>query len=145
MSVSKYSLQQGGGLIEVIVSAFMLSLSLFNITALKLTQTQVVLQQSQYTAAWALLGHKLNEFRYLTDSADEFEQLSSNQGGEMNAGDNHYDQYKFDLSWQVSAINNSTMPGVLKQVVVKVNWVDKGSVAHEISSMTILNKDIIAR
>ncbi|MDX2321279.1 MAG: hypothetical protein QNK26_11885 [Moritella sp.] len=145
MSVRKYSWQQGGGLIEVIVCAFMLSLALFNITALKLTQAHIVLQQSQYTAAWALAGHKLNELRYLTDSADEFEQLSSNQGSGMNAGDNHYDQYWFNLSWQVSVISNSTLSSALKQVVIKVRWIDKGNKPHEISGMTIFNKDIIVR
>jgi hypothetical protein len=139
--------QAGGGLIEVIICAFMLSMSLFNITALKLTQANIELQQSQYTAAWSLMTDKLTELRYLADSADEFAQLSDNQGGLMVAGDTHYDQYNFDLSWQVNvvstSISNSTLPILLKQVVVKIRWNDRGSTAHEIISRTTFNEGII--
>lgn len=143
MGSRQYLSQGGGGLIEVIICAFILSLSLFNITALKLTQAHVELQQSQYTAAWSLLNYKLQELRYLTDSADEFALLSSNQGGLMAAGDTHYDQHRFDVSWQVSLI--STLPFVLKQVVIKVRWSDRGNIAHEIMSSTTFNEGIITR
>ena len=147
MGTHQYHSQAGGGLIEVIICAFMLSLSLFNITALKLTQAHIELQQSQYTAAWSLMADKLTELRYLTDSADEFTQLSTNKGGLMAAGDTYYDQYRFDVSWQVNvtstSITNSTLPILSKQVVVKIRWNDKGSTAHEIISRTTFNEGII--
>jgi Tfp pilus assembly protein PilV len=144
-----YTSQAGGSLIEVIICAFMLSLVLFNITALKLTQAHIELQQSQYTAAWSLMADKLAELRYLTDSDDEFTQLSENKGGLMAAGDMHYDQYRFDVSWQVNvtstSITNSTLPILSKQVVVKIRWNDRGSTAHEIISRTTFNEGIITK
>ncbi|WP_392340893.1 hypothetical protein [Moritella marina] len=145
----RYYSQAGEGLIEVIICAFILSLSLFNITALKLTQAHIELQQSQYTAAWSLIDYKLKELRHLTDSTDEFAQLSSNQGGLMAAGETHYDQYRFHISWQVNVINtlrsDSCLSVLLKQVVVKVRWSDRGNIPHEIMSHTIFNEGIIIR
>ncbi|SGY83930.1 Putative uncharacterized protein [Moritella viscosa] len=114
-------------------------------TALKLTQAKIVLQQSQYTAAWALMEFKLNELHYLTDSIAEFNTLGSNIGGNLAAGSIYYDQYKFNLTWQVSVITTKTTLSLLKEVVVKVNWIDKANTPYTISSMTILNKGMIVR
>lgn len=141
----KRQVQKGGGLIEVIVSAFIISLTLFSTTALKRTQAQIVLQQSQYSSAWALMEYKLNELRYLTDSADEFGLLSSDQGGEIAAGNQYYDQHRFELHWQVNEITHIAMEGVIKKIVVKVSWLDTNLQHHEISNMTVLNKGIIVR
>ncbi|MFT5806107.1 MAG: Tfp pilus assembly protein PilV, partial [Moritella dasanensis] len=83
MHLRHNTLQQGGCLLEVMICLFMLTTAIFGITGLKLTQAQIVLQQSQYTTAWALMEYKLNELRYLTDSINGFTSLSTNVGGNM--------------------------------------------------------------
>lgn len=135
-------LQHGGSLLEVMICLFMLTTAIFGITALKLMQAQIVLQQSQYTSAWSLMEYKLNELRYLTDSAVGFESLSSNYGGNLSAGDIQYDQHQFNLTWQVTSLTTSSR---LKKVEVKVNWRDKTHAAQMISSKTILSQDVIVR
>jgi len=145
MRIRRYVVQQGGCLLEVMICLFVLTLPIFGMTALKLTQAKIVLQQSQYTAAWALMEFKLNELHYLTDSIAEFNTLGSNIGGNLAAGSIYYDQYKFNLTWQVSVITTKTTLSLLKEVVVKVNWIDKANTPYTISSMTILNKGMIVR
>ncbi|KXO07620.1 hypothetical protein AKG98_2246 [Moritella sp. JT01] len=145
MRLKRYLVQQGGSLLEVMISLFILSLPVFGMTALKLTQAQIVLKQSQYTTAWALMEYKLNELHYLTGSIVEFNTLSSNMGGNLAAGSIHYDQHKFNLTWQVSVITTKTTLSLLKEVVVKVNWIDKMNTPYTISSMTILNQGLIVR
>ena len=145
MRLRRYSVQQGGCLLEVMICLFMLALPVFGMTALKLTQAQIVLRQSQYTAAWALMEYKLNELHYLTDSIAEFNTLNSNSGGHLAAGNIYYDQHKFNLTWQVSVITTKTTLSLLKEVVIKVNWTDKANTPYTISSMTILNQGLIVR
>lgn len=137
--------QQGASLLEVMICLFMLTTSIFSITGLKLNQAPIVLHQSQYTTAWVLMEYKLNELRYLTDSIDEFNTLSSNLGGNLRAGDMHYDQHKFNLTWQVRSLTTITTSSLLKEVVIKINWIDKTNSPQTISSMTILNQDVIVR
>ncbi|QUM86369.1 MULTISPECIES: hypothetical protein [unclassified Moritella] len=145
MRLKRYLAQQGGSLLEVMISLFILSLPVFGMTALKLTQAQIILKQSQYTTAWALMEFKLNELHYLAGSIAEFNTLSSNIGGNLAAGNIHYDQHKFNLTWQVSVITTKTTLSLLKEVVVKVNWIDKANTPYTISSMTILNQGLIVR
>ncbi|MFT5808516.1 MAG: hypothetical protein ACI9LG_002833, partial [Moritella dasanensis] len=103
------------------------------------------LQQSQYTTAWALMEYKLNELRYLTDSINGFTSLSTNVGGNMSAGEIQYDQHQFNLSWQVTSLTALTPSSLLKEVEIKINWLDKTNATQMISSHTTLNRDIISR
>ncbi|PKH04720.1 hypothetical protein [Moritella sp. Urea-trap-13] len=139
------TLQRGGSLLEVMICLFMLSTSIFGITGLKLTQAKIALQQSQYTAAWALMEYKLNELRSLADSSAGFTSLSTNLGGNLSAGDIQYDQHGFSLTWQVTALTILSTSSLLKEVEVKINWLDKTNAAQMISSNTILNQDVIVR
>lgn len=130
---------------EVMICLFMLTTSIFGITGLKLTQAKIVLQQSQYTTAWALMEYKLNELRYLTDSIDGFTSLSSNVGGNLSAGQTQYDQHQFNLTWQVTSLTALTTSSLLKEVEIKINWLDKTNVTQMIRSKTTINQDIISR
>jgi len=145
MRFRQHALQQGGSLLEVMICLFMLTTSIFGITALKLTQAKIILQQSQYTAAWALMEYKLNELRCLTDSTDGYTALNTNIGGNLSAGDIQYDQYSFNLTWQVRTITTSVTLSQLKEVEIKINWQDKANSNQMISSMMMLNKDVIVR
>lgn len=145
MHLRHYTLQQGGSLLEVTICLFMLTTAIFGITGLKLTQAQIVLQQSQYTTAWALMEYKLNELRYLTDSINGFTSLSTNVGGSMSAGEIQYDQHQFNLSWQVTSLTALTPSSLLKEIEIKINWLDKTNATQMISSHTTLNRDIISR
>jgi len=145
MRFRQYTLQQGGSLLEVMICLFMLTTSIFGITALKLTQAKIILQQSQYTAAWALMEYKLNELRCLTDSIDGYTALNTNIGGNLSAGDIQYDQHKFNLTWQVRSVTTPITSSQLKEVEIKIHWQDKANTTQMISSMTILNKDVIVR
>lgn len=145
MHLRHNTLQQGGCLLEVMICLFMLTTAIFGITGLKLTQAQIVLQQSQYTTAWALMEYKLNELRYLTDSINGFTSLSTNVGGNMSAGEIQYDQHQFNLSWQVTSLTALTPSSLLKEVEIKINWLDKTNATQMISSHTTLNRDIISR
>jgi len=145
MRFRQHTLQQGGSLLEVMICLFMLSTSIFGITALKLTQAKIILQQSQYTAAWALMEYKLNELRRLTDSTDGYTALNTNIGGNLSAGDIQYDQHSFNLTWQVRTITTSVTLSQLKEVEIKINWQDKANSNQMISSMMMLNKDVIVR
>ena len=138
-------MQQGGSLLEVMICLFMLTTAIFGVTSLKLTQAQIILQQSQYTAAWALMEYKLNEIRYLTDSIAGYTALNSNIGGDLSAGDIQYDQHWFNLTWQVRPLTTLTTSSQLKEVEVKIHWLDKTNSPQMISSMTMLNQDVIVR
>jgi len=145
MRFRQYTLQQGGSLLEVMICLFMLTTAIFGITGLKLTQAQIILQQSQYTAAWALMEYKLNELRYLTDSIDGYTALNTNIGGNLSAGDIQYDQHRFNLTWQVRSRITTTTSSQLKEVEVKIHWLDKTNSPQVISSITMLNKGVIVR
>jgi len=145
MRTKLYPPQQGSCLLEVMICLVMLSLPIFGMTALKFNQAQIVLQQSQYTTAWALMEYKLNELRYSTDSIAEFNALTSDLGGNLAAGDIYYDQHKFNLTWQVTTTTTETTASLLKEVVIKVDWLDKSNFTQTISSMTILNQNMIVR
>ena len=145
MRLRQHTSQQGGSLLEVMICLFMLTTAIFGVTSLKLTQAQIILQQSQYTAAWALLEYKLNEIRYLTDSIDGFNALNTNLGGNLSAGDIQYDQHRFNLTWQVKSLTTTSTSSLLKEVEMKVQWQDKTDSSQMISSMTMLNKDVIVR
>lgn len=137
--------QQGGCLVEVMICLLMLTTPILGITALKLTQAKIISQQSQHTSAWALMEYKLNELRNLTDSAVEFNNLSSNLGGYLEAGDVQYDQYKFNLTWQVQLVTIQSTAKPLKQVVVNINWPGEGSSSQIITTTTVLNQDVVVR
>ncbi|SQD78595.1 type IV pilus modification PilV family protein [Moritella yayanosii] len=145
MRLKRYVSQQGASLLEVMICLFMLSLPLLGMTALKLIQAKIVLQQSQYTAAWALMEYKLNEIRYLTDSIDGYSALNTNVGGNLSAGDIQYDQHWFNLTWQVRTLTTTSTSSLLKEVEIKIHWQDKTNSPQMISSMTMLNKDVIVR
>jgi len=136
--------QRGSCLLEVMVCLFMLTTSLFGVTGLKLIQAKIILQQSQYTTAWALMEFKLTELRYLTDSVDGFNMLSSNLGGNLSAGDIQYDQHQFNLSWQVSSLSTVTT-NLLKVVEIKVNWLDNSNSSQMISHKMMLSRDVMVR
>lgn len=145
MRLRQYRLQKGGSLLEVMVCLFMLTTSLFGITGLKLIQTNVALQQSQHTAAWVLMEYKLTEIRYLTDSLAGFSALSSNLGGDLKAGDMQYDQHQFNLTWQVASQSTLTTSDLLKEVEVKVSWLDNTNTPQMISNKLMLSQRIVAR
>jgi len=145
MRLSGHALQQGSTLFEVMICLFMLILPIFGMTALKLTQAHIVLQQSQYKSAWALMEYKQNELRYLTDSIDEFNALSSNSGGGLVAGNIDYDQYQFNLTWQVTETTTKATSSLLKEVIVKISWVERNDISRTISDMTTLNRNVIVR
>ena len=136
-------MQQGGSLLAVMISLFMLTTAIFGVTSLKLTQAHIILQQSQYTAAWALMEYKLNEIRYLTDSIDGYTALNTNIGGNLSAGDIQYDQHWFNLTWQVRSLTTLATSSQLKEVEIKIHWLDKTHSPQVISSMTMLNQDVI--
>lgn len=138
-------MQQGGSLLEVMICLFMLTTAIFGVTSLKLTQAHIILQQSQYTAAWALMEYKLNEIRYFTDYIDGYSALNTNIGGNLSAGDIQYDQHWFNLTWQVRLLTTLTTSSQLKEIEIKINWLDKTNTPQMISSMTMLNKDVIVR
>ena len=143
MRLRQHTLQQGGSLLAVMISLFMLTTAIFGVTSLKLTQAQIILQQSQYTAAWALMEYKLNEIRYLTDSIDGYTALNTNIGGNLSAGDIQYDQHWFNLTWQVRSLTTLTTSSQLKEVEIKIHWLDKTNSPQIISSMTMLNQGVI--
>lgn len=136
--------QRGGSLLEVMICLFMLTLPIFGVTALRITQAQIILQQSQYQSAWSLMEYKLNELRYLALSSDEFSGVNTNVGGHVTAGNVNYDQYEFNLTWQVSS-ENKDIPSLLKDVLVRISWIDKAGVSHHISSVITLNIGIVGR
>ena len=138
-------MQQGGSLLEVMICLFMLTTAIFGVTSLKLTQAHIILQQSQYTAAWALMEYKLNEIRYFTDSIDGYSALNTNIGGNLSAGDIQYDQHWFNLTWQVRLLTTLTTSSQLKEIEIKIHWLDRTNTPQMISSMTMLNKDVIVR
>ncbi|NQZ92733.1 MAG: hypothetical protein HRT97_10390 [Moritella sp.] len=145
MRLRQHTLQQGGSLLEVMICLFMLTTAIFGVTSLKLTQAHIILQQSQYTAAWALMEYKLNEIRYFTDYIDGYSALNTNIGGNLSAGDIQYDQHWFNLTWQVRLLTTLTTSSQLKEIEIKINWLDKTNTPQMISSMTMLNKDVIVR
>ena len=145
MRLRQHTSQQGGSLLEVMICLFMLTTAIFGVTSLKLTQAQIILQQSQYTAAWALMEYKLNEIRYLTDSIDGFNALNTNLGGHISAGDIHYDQHQFNLTWQVSSLSTITTSNQRKEVVIEIHWLDQTNTAQMIRNKTMLSQGVMLR
>ena len=138
-------MQQGGSLLEVMICLFMLTTAIFGVTSLKLTQAHIILQQSQYTAAWALMEYKLNEIRYFTDSSDGYSAFNTNIGGNLSAGDIQYDQHWFNLTWQVRSLTTLITSTQLKEIEIKIHWLDKTNTPQMISNKTMLSQGVMLR
>lgn len=128
----------GYGLIEVMISLFIFTLCMLSIVGLRTTQAKVMQQQQQHSAAWALIGYKLIELRSLTGSSTEYDSVLQNSGGVMAAGDVEYEQYSFNLSWNVAVIPSSQNQLTVKRVDVNVTWLDHDGQPQSIRASTLL-------
>ncbi|MFT5881226.1 MAG: hypothetical protein ACI86X_002365 [Moritella sp.] len=128
----------GFGLIEVMISIFIFTLCTLSILGLRVTQAKVMDQQQQHSAAWALIGYKLIELRSLTGSSTEYNSVLHNGGGDMAAGIVEYEQYSFNLSWNVLVLPRGQNQLQIKRVDVNVNWNDHDSQPQVLSASTLL-------
>lgn len=128
----------GFGLIEVMISIFIFTLCMLSILGLRTTQAKVMHQQQQHSAAWALIGYKLIELRSLTRSTTEYNSVLHNSGGDMAAGVVEYEQYSFNLSWNVLVLPRGQNQLPIKRIDVNVNWLDHDRQPQVLSASTLL-------
>lgn len=128
----------GFGLIEVMISIFIFTLCVLGIAGLRTTQAKVMQQQQQHNAAWALIGYKLIELRSLTGSSTEYNGVLSNGGGDMAAGVVDYEQYTFNLSWDVLVLPREPNQLQIKRVSVNVTWLDHDRQPQALRASTLL-------
>ena len=128
----------GFGLIEVMISIFIFTLCMLSILGLRATQAKVMHQQQQHSAAWALIGYKLIELRSLTGSSTEYNSVLDNGGGDMAAGVVEYEQYSFNLSWNVLVLPRGQNQLQIKRVDINVNWLDHDRQPQALSASTLL-------
>ncbi len=128
----------GFGLIEVMISVFIFTLCMLGIAGVRATQAKVMQQQQQHNAAWALIGYKFIELRSLTGSYTEYNSVLPNGGGDMAAGVVEYEQYSFNLSWEVLVLPREPNQLPIKRVSVNVTWLDHDSQPQTISARTLL-------
>jgi len=128
----------GFGLIEVMVSVFIFTLCMLGIAGLRATQAKVMQQQQQQSAGWALIDYKLTELRSLTASSSEYNGVLHNGGGDMAAGVVEYEQYSFNLSWDVLVVPREQNQLQIKRVDVNVKWNDHDSQPQVLSASTLL-------
>lgn len=134
---------RGLGLIEVMISAFIICIAMIGVSRLHNTQVQIAHHQERRLAAMALLDDKLADLRLIAHTVEEggdpdndsrTAAIGNDRGGALSAGEISYDQYTFQLHWTVASLPEP----VLKLLTVTVAWRDGPGKLLSVSGNTVI-------